>query len=66
MRRRLAHWGKERMRQGFLWWPKEIGNDWRWLEDARWVEECRKGAFTGKRFWLPLRWLDHGEELEDE
>lgn len=30
--------GETRVRTRFLWWPKELGGEWRWLERASWVQ----------------------------
>lgn len=31
--------GDERIVEGFLWLPKCISNEWRWLEFAKWREK---------------------------
>ena len=30
--------GEERARSGFLFFPKEVFGEWRWLEFAKWKE----------------------------
>jgi len=41
-----------RTRNKFLWFPKKIESDVRWLERAKWVEE-----YNGS-FWFPQYWVD--------
>jgi hypothetical protein len=33
--------GERRTKRAFLWLPKLIGDEWRWLEMASWVEEAK-------------------------
>ncbi len=30
----------ERVKAGFLFLPKRVGDEWRWLEFARWRQRC--------------------------
>jgi len=61
-----APWPKDwtkRERKGFLWFPKRISNETRWLEVAAWEEEVVHwvSAFTDERLywtWRATRWLD--------
>ena len=51
--------GKRRFTDGFLWLPKIINGQLRWLEWACWLEECRLKINTanGPLFnWVPLCW----------
>jgi hypothetical protein len=52
--------GGRRTRRGFLLLPKLIGNEWRWLVFARWLEEYTifTDGFTHWYEWAPIRWLD--------
>lgn len=34
--------GDERIVGGFLWFPKYIGREWRWLEHAKWLQIVRR------------------------
>lgn len=61
-----ARWpkdGTKRERGGYLWFPKRIGNETRWLEAAAWEEEVMHwvSALTKKDLywtWETTRWLD--------
>lgn len=53
----------KRERRGFLWFPKRIGDEARWLEVATWEEEVIiwVSTPTKKRWywtWETTRWLD--------
>ena len=62
MKRQLAKPGSERVRSGFLWWPRVIRNEWRWLERARWREKCAGNFFfDGVRHWWGVEWLEGDE-----
>lgn len=41
-----------RTKTRFLIFPKKLGNEWRWLEVASWVEEYSAG------FWWGERWVE--------
>jgi hypothetical protein len=43
------------MRSGFLWLPKEISGEYRWLEHAKWEEKLYAGLI--KNWWLPTFWF---------
>lgn len=43
--------GERRVRRAFLWWPRTIGNETRWLERAAWVEEWDR-----EDGWEAIRW----------
>lgn len=52
----------------FLWWPKQLGRQWRWLEKATWLQVCRAKAYGGmfrdeKNYlvWRDSRWADEDE-----
>ena len=54
--------GTKRERKGYLWFPKRIGLETRWLEVATWEEEvviwvteCSKKRTRWS--WEPTRWL---------
>ena len=56
--------GERRYRSGILWLPKRIGNEWRWLEPAGWIEEVTThinnlcGPYLD---WCAVRWADKPE-----
>lgn len=62
--------GDVRTKSRFLWFPKRIGNEMRWLERATWTEEAYLGtAFAGGRAipnailrWKPIWW---GKRIKD-
>lgn len=48
----------------FLWIPKEIGLERRWLERATW-KEIHDGIKRGKQYrWRPIRFVDGLPEFE--
>lgn len=54
--------GTTRERRAFLWRPKTIGGETRWLETAQWEEKCYvfDSRLTGKydhHSWKTIRWL---------
>lgn len=50
---------KEKIRWGFLLFPKLINGEWRWLCFARWksVEHGDGGGFMGP-YWSDDEWID--------
>jgi len=46
------HYGTTRKRTKFLWWPKRIWNETRWMERASWREE-----WYGEN-WYGEEWID--------
>jgi hypothetical protein len=46
--------GQKRHRKGFLWLPKTIQSEKRWLEYAEWTEEYIAGRTGG--FWESYSW----------
>jgi hypothetical protein len=58
-------YGDTRDREGFLFLPKRIGLETRWLEKASWEEEYYKNyTECGYRYgtWEPTRWLNGKED----
>lgn len=54
--------GDHRTREGFLWFPKMIAGEYRWLEKATWEQVCEpqysydlEGAHRTLR-WVNTRW----------
>ena len=56
--------GETRIKSGFLFLPKEIKDEWRWLEEARWKETviktgnsniCNSDAYI--LIWAATQWL---------
>jgi len=57
MRRRLPESGDIRIRMAFLFLPKTIGLDWRWLEWATWGERYVT-PYLESSYWKAEKWLD--------
>ena len=60
------HWGQKnpenwthRTRTAFLWLPKNIKGEMRWLETATWQEHYY-GIFSGRGFWFADYWINAG------
>ena len=54
-----APWPKQsetRTRHGFLWLPKKIGNELRWLETAYWEEMYIDVCWYN--YWEATKWLE--------
>jgi len=51
-----------RVREGFLWFPRECDHQVRWLEHARWGEKYYVGMWTSQ--WVGVKWLDELETKE--
>lgn len=50
--------GTRRNNRGFLFLPKTIKGETRWLEKATWEEAWVFDGVWGIWIWEPLRWLD--------
>ena len=49
----------QRTRSAFLFLPKYINGEWRWLEWARWAERLVSGpVLNGPPVWDALSWAD--------
>lgn len=48
--------GHFRARWGFLFFPKNIAGEVRWLEFARWEERFTRGKLYDS--WWEIRWLN--------
>lgn len=48
--------GKTRIKSRFLFFPKEIRGDMRWLEYASWEDELH--VIQTYSYWWPVRWID--------
>ena len=60
---KLPSSGDERTRSRFLLFPICINMEYRWLEHAEWVERYSYSyALMGYRGWVPVRWLNNGEQ----
>jgi len=57
MRWHTEYPGKVRVRTAFLFFPKGIDGEWRWLEIAKWEETCWVGA-SGNVYWINQKWIN--------
>lgn len=57
--------GTDRARKEFLFFPKCIRREWRWLETAAWKESYR-WTFLIKSPWCPIVWIDNLEQVAPE
>lgn len=66
MRQVYERQGTARLKTRFLFFPKEIGNERRWLECATWEEKAevpyRNQALV---YWRPTSWVDDIEEYHE-
>jgi hypothetical protein len=52
--------GDERIRSGFLLFPKTIDNETRWLEWTKWLEEWTVVGYHEPSYgWYARMWLDN-------
>lgn len=54
--------GDTRECQGFLWFPRTIRLETRWLERARWKELFTYYAADGVNCWQGVEWLNVASE----
>lgn len=52
--------GLTRKKTGFLFLPKVINNEMRWLELASWIEVY--AHYTREDRWVPIGWADDEDE----
>lgn len=53
--------GEYRYKSGFLFFPKRIKDETRWLEFAKWKEEYQQSIITGKQY--KYNWIGISFEL---
>ncbi len=58
MRKQLPKNHTKRTRTKFLFFPKTIKGEKRWLEKATWEEYCLSSDTSGQTFWYGIRWID--------
>ncbi|AKQ08462.1 hypothetical protein PQE66_gp147 [Bacillus phage PBC2] len=58
--------GQKRTTKEFLWFPRKINHEWRWLETASIVQEVDywyTNQFGEKKlYWKDLKWVDDEKE----
>jgi len=50
--------GQTRVVTKFLWFPKTINKETRWLEKASWTEHYLPSIVTNKCSWITGKWND--------
>ncbi len=60
MRWRVPDIGDKRVRSRFLFLPKRIKSERRWLEVAKWEEQFVLDIYEGF-YWRPIRWVEREE-----
>lgn len=53
----------ERIRESFLIWPRCINEEYRWWEQAKWLQSKENAFNLFKEFswWYDVRWLEKGK-----
>lgn len=66
MRQVYARQGTTRLKTRFLFFPREIGNERRWLERATW-EEMAEVPYRNQTlvYWRPTCWVDDVEKYHE-
>ena len=62
--------GQKRIQKGFLFFPKCLNREWRWLEKAIWIERCERKYGSDMGYldqvldlgWRPYAWYKGREE----
>jgi hypothetical protein len=62
--KKLFRDGDLRFKRKFLWLPKRIGREWRWLEFGQWRERFICKSFDGPAFWQAFSWIDSKTPIE--
>ncbi|UGO51262.1 hypothetical protein PQE72_gp181 [Bacillus phage vB_BanS_Skywalker] len=55
------HHGQHRHKTKFLLFPKKIGDEWRWLERATYLQKVERiylGYYDSKLTWEDVKWID--------
>jgi hypothetical protein len=58
--------GDTRTKRGFLWFPKWIGEEIRWLERAGWKQIYLPTGHWGALEWSDLAWTDGDTRTEKD
>lgn len=59
MRWKDRKYGTYREISKFLWFPKNINHETRWLENVTWFQTWQYGQYGD--FWLDERWIDNAK-----
>jgi hypothetical protein len=57
MRWTRGAFGDKRIKKGFLFFPKVINNETRWLEFAEWEQK-----YVVDNAWISTKWIDNKEK----
>jgi len=58
------HVGDTRIATEFLWFPKKLNHEWRWLETVK-IRQVAYQSYTSsgyKLFWEDIKWIDDEKE----
>ena len=47
-----------RIKKRFLWWPKKIGEETRWLEIAEWKEQWIEYDYCKSGYYEAIGWIN--------
>ena len=61
MKINLPKTGDTRVRKGFLFFPRIIEHEMRWLEYAEWVEEWSGYLQFGLGCWVAIAWAEEAK-----
>jgi hypothetical protein len=54
--------GERRIKRKFLWFPKCLKGQYRWMETAEWVVEAYYRDWG--LYWRPIAWVDSEDGIE--
>ena len=64
--------GDKKIVTKFLWFPKKINRETRWLEKATWEEEYQQiceseeECYTYSYKWIKIRWIDYSSKETEQ
>lgn len=56
--------GQKRKLSRFLIFPKRIGDEWRWLERATFMQRVEETVLSRSLYWEDYAWVDEKEEVK--
>lgn len=59
--KKIKHYimGDSREREGFLFFPKKIDDEWRWWCRAKWLDVYVASSYVHGSFWYSFKWIDN-------
>ncbi len=58
--------GARRQKTRFLWLPKTVDGETRWMERVTWEERWGRDQSYDTPWWAPRRWIDAENQLDKE